>query len=130
MKRRGFTLIEMIAVVLIMALLTLIILPTITNQIRSQKENISDASLKLIYEATNLYLSEKQEEFPLKAGATYCTSLETLVNEGKLQRPLKDMTTGKEIPLNKVVKTVVNEYNDGEPELVEADACTVVLPNI
>lgn len=128
--KKGFTLIEMIAVVLIMALLTLIVLPTIVNQIQSQKENISDASLKLITSATELYLEERENEYIMMPGATYCISLETLVNDGKLKKPLQDLSTGKEISLNQVMKTVVNSYGEGEYSLVKPDECQATFPDV
>ena len=127
MKKRGFTLIEMIAVILIMALLTLIILPTIINQIRSQKQNISDTAMQLLSSATELYLSEKSDEYLMYYGETYCISLETLVNEGKLKSPVKDLSTGKEIPLNQIVKIDVNEYGEGEYTIVDTNQCKTVL---
>ena len=134
MKQKGFTLTEMIAVVLIIALLTIIILPSILNQLQSQKDNISEASMQLIYDATELYIKERQSMYPMVAGETYCISLESLVNVGKLKNPLQDLSTGKNIPLNKVVKVLVNEYEEGEYSLVDPQAVTcestVELPEV
>ena len=134
MKQKGFTLTEMIAVVLIIALLTIIILPSILNQLQSQKDNISKASMQLIYDATELYIKERQSMYPMVAGETYCISLESLVNVGKLKNPLQDLSTGKNIPLNKVVKVLVNEYEEGEYSLVDPQAVTcestVELPEV
>lgn len=121
--KKGFTLIEMIAVVLIMGLLTLIVFPMILNQVRSQKQNVSETSLQIIYTANQLYLSENKNEYPMLAGSTYCVSLETLVNDGKLKKPLKDFSTGKEIALNQIVKTIVNNYGEGEYSLVSEKEC-------
>ncbi len=127
MKKRGFTLIEMVAVILIMALLTIIVLPTIINQIRSQKENISGTAMQLISSATELYLSERSNEYSMYFGDTYCIPLETLVNDGKLKSPVKDLSTGKEIPLNQIVKIEVNEYGNGEYSIVDTNQCETVL---
>lgn len=128
--KKGFTLIEMIAVVLIMALLTLIILPTIINQVQSQKDNISASSFELIKGATELYLGENENAYPMVSGATYCIALETLTDDGKLKKPIKDLSTGKEIPLNKIVKVIVNSFGDGEYTLVDANACETVMPDV
>lgn len=123
MKKHGFTLIEVIGVVLIMGLLTLLILPPIVNQLSSRKKEISNASLQLIYDATDLYVKERESIYPITPGATYCISLETLVNDGKLKRPLRDLSTGKEIPLNQTVKVAVNEYEEGIYTLVNLKEC-------
>ncbi len=130
MKKIGFTLIEMIAVILIMALMTLIVLPTIMNQIQSQKQNISNTALQLIYSANELYLREKEHDYPMYEGATYCVSLESLVNDGKLKSPVEDLKTGKQITLNQIVKTEVNAYGDGEYSLVAPTECKIVYPEI
>lgn len=134
MKQKGFTLTEMIAVVLIIALLTIIILPSILNQLQSQKDNISKASMQLIYDATELYIKERQSMYPMAAGETYCISLESLVNAGKLKNPLQDLSTGKNISLNKIVKVLVNEYEEGEYSLLDPqeEVCesAVELPEI
>ncbi len=129
MKKKGFTLIEMIGVVLIMGLLTLLILPSIVNQLSAKKEEISQASLKLIYDATDLYVKERESTYTMTTGSTYCITLETLVNDGKLKNTIKDFTTEKEIPLNKVVKVTVNEYEEGEYVLVNSGECesTIVM---
>lgn len=123
MKKNAFTLVEMLAVILIMALLTLVVLPPILNQVNSQKENVSEISLKMIYDATDLYISEDTTKYPKVSGDTYCISLETLVNNGFLKKPLTDMKTGKEIPLNKKVKVLINNYGEGTYTLVEQNGC-------
>jgi len=120
---KGYTLIEMVAVILIMGLLTLLVAPTIINQITGQKDEVSQATLSLIYAANEQYLNGHSEMYEMQMDDTYCISLETLVGEGLLKHPIMDATTGKEIPLNKKVKTVVNTYREGEYTLVEADGC-------
>jgi len=110
MKQKGFTLIEMIAVVMIIALIALISLPTITNQLVEKKDDISDTTLKIIYNAAELYMSNRPTEFPKIRGEEYCISLDTLVGSGNLSSPIKDYNTGNEIPLTKYIKIEINGY--------------------
>lgn len=115
MKNKGFTLIEMIAVVIIIALIALISLPTITNQLVNKKEEVSEATLTLINNAAELYMSNRQTEYPngiSNKGMSYCISLDTLVNSGNLTSPIKDFKTGEEIPLTKFVKITINNFGE------------------
>lgn len=115
MKTQGFTLMEMIAVVIIIALIALISLPTITNQLVDKKDEVSEATLNIINSAAELYMSNRQSEYPKgvnNTGVDYCISLDTLVNTGNLTSPIKDFNTGEEIPLTKYVKITINQYGE------------------
>lgn len=124
MKSNGFTLIEMIAVVMIIALISLISLPTLVNQLGERKNEISDMTLKMIYDAAELYMSDRQSEYSKTAGNSYCVSLDTLVSNGNLSTPITDFKTGDEIPLTKYVKTKINSYLEySDFQLVDKDEC-------
>lgn len=123
MKQNGFTLIEMIAVVILISLISLIFLPTITNQIANKKQKISEVAETLIFNATELYMSNRVTEYPKTAGNTYCVSLDKLVQSDYLSNPVKDMTTGKEIPLTNYVKITVNNYNEYEFVEITKEGC-------
>ncbi len=96
MKKQGFTLIEMIAVIVIIALISIITLPTIINQYSNKKDTISDTTKKIIITAAELYASEKRN-------GVESVTLEDLVKDEKLESPIIDYKTGKEIPLNTVI---------------------------
>lgn len=111
--KKGFTLIEVIAVIVIMGVILALTLPNIVNQISNKEEDISEASRKLIYTAADLYINDNINNYPS------CIKLETLVNGGYLEKPFKDAWTKKSIPLDKGVKVTFNEYNEFTYELVE-----------
>ena len=129
--RKGFTLIEMIAVIIILALISVIALPNIANQLSQKKEEVSEATKKIIFSATELYMQDRLNSYPRETPdynacnqTCYCVSLQELVNEGLLKKPLKDYQTGQEIPLNKGVKSIINAFGEyDEFELVEAGEC-------
>ena len=52
----------------------------------------------------------------------YTVSLDKLVSVGILQSPIKDYTTGDDIPLTKCVQTTVNKYNEYD-NFVIIDKC-------
>lgn len=112
MKTSGFTLIEMIAVVGIIALIAVISFPAIVNQLGEKREDISNTTKTIIYDAADLYFSNHQSEYPKSIGETYCITLDTLVSSGMLSNPIIDYTSGDEIPLTWGVETEVNSYSE------------------
>lgn len=101
--KRGFTLIEILAVIVILTLIMGISIPAIVNSVNNKRDEVSDVSKQIIYSAADIYISE--------TGESSCIKLEQLVDSGKLVSPLKDLETGKEIPLNYYVKIVNGEHS-------------------
>ena len=121
--KKGFTLVEMLAVIIIIALLSLIVLPQILNQVGNQKEKVSDVTKNIIYSSAELYLDENISIDPKRTYQTICITLEELVKNEKLEKPLTDYKTGKQIPLNSGVKVSLNDYNERVYELVDNQEC-------
>ncbi len=90
--KRGFTLIEMLVVIVIISLLSLMIFPTIMNQVGDKKSEISEVTKKMIIDAAELYARERN------INNSFIT-LNDLVEDEKLEAPIKDSDTGKNIPL-------------------------------
>jgi len=110
--KRGFTLLEMLAVIVVISILSLIILPNITGQLADKKEEISKVSQKIILSAAELYANE--------TGNTYQTiTINDLVEAGKLEQPIIDQKTGKEISLTKEISIDAS----GNACIVGIDGC-------
>ena len=106
--KKGFTLIEMMAAVVIFIGILMIAVPSIINQINERKGEISDATLNTIYNATKLYLDDYNISDSVNIGSSYCVSLDKLVNDEYLTSPIMDPLSKKEIPLTKYVKATLN----------------------
>ena len=110
--KKGFTLLEMLAVIVVISILSLIILPNITGQLADKKEEISKVSQKIILSAAELYANE--------TGNIYQTiTINDLVEAGKLEQPIIDQKTGKEISLTKEISIDAS----GNACIVGIDGC-------
>lgn len=106
--KRGFTLIELISAITLLALILLLAVPAIVNQLSEKKNELSDTTLKILYNAAELYMDDNNVLSTLEAGDTYCVSLDRLVQDKYLKSPIKDVNTGGEIALTKKVKVTIN----------------------
>ena len=124
MKKNGFTLIEILAVVVLLAGISLIALPLIINRANQSKSSLSDISKKLIYEAAYTYIDKNQTKYPFKEGRRYCVKLQTLVDYGYLKEPVQDIKTGESIDLKKQVEISFDTLVD--IEYAVKDICTEI----
>ncbi len=112
MNNKGFTLVEALAAVLIVVMISGIVVPTVINQITQKKDEITDTTKRLIYEATDLYMSNNISDYPKLSGNEYCVSLDKLAQAKLIEAPIKDFKTNKEIPLTMYVSSKVNAYGE------------------
>lgn len=108
MKNKGFTLIELTAVVLILALISFIGFSYITNQVSSKKQQFSDAFNKIVFNATDVYISYNPNNYKMIDGNVYCIKLKELVDYEVLTTPLIDPVSNKDVSLDNFVKLEVN----------------------
>lgn len=111
MKNKGFTLVELTAVVIILALLSLLGFSFINNSISSKQNELSDAFNKIIIDAANIYVSYNPNNYVKVDGNVYCIKFSDLTDLELLTEPLRDPITNKEVSLNNYVKLEVNIDN-------------------
>lgn len=95
--KKGFTLVELLGVIVLLGLLTIIAAPPILNQIKKTKEKLSSATETLLSSAAEEYVEEHLTNYPIKDGNVYCITLKTLVDYDKLKSPIIDASSGEEI---------------------------------
>ena len=91
MKEKGFTLIELIGVIVLLAIIILITYPSIVNIIKKSNNKINSATSALIISGAKNMVDENKNSYPLTNGNVYCPTIEDLVNKGYV---ISDLETG------------------------------------
>lgn len=123
-RKKGFTLVELLAVIFLLGLIAIIAIPPIIEQIRLSSKEISKATEDLIFSATDSYIDEHKNEYLLADNDVYCIQLKTLIENDKLIENLTDIKTGNKIDTGKVVKVEVENAANKEYNIVDLNQCT------
>lgn len=119
MKNKGFTLIELIGVVVILGLISLVAFPALLNQIKNSKEQINDSTKQIIYSAGESYLEKEANTYSKVEGVSYCISFDKLLNDGFINKGLisEDLMTKQFLQA---------KYSDHfEFDIVEKNSCLI-----
>lgn len=119
MKKNGFTLIELLGVIIILALLMTLALPKIINSVKSSSTKTDELTKKLIYNATELFISDHENLF--NEASEFCVSLEELTNGGYLQAPVKLSDSDDDLTHSKSIKVRYN--SESRYELMDNSSC-------
>ena len=86
LNKKGFTLVELLAVLVILIAITSIAIPTINSALERSKNKQNEQRKRIIESAAELYVSEHKNTFNKT-----CIKVETLKNEGYLdEESIKD----------------------------------------
>ena len=108
LKSKGFTLVEMLAVIGIIALLSLVTINVLINQFTNVKEKLTENQIDLIYSAAKSYVSDNVNKYPKIVGREYCLDVETLIKNGYLPDNLVDVINEKKVNITYGIKVVVD----------------------
>lgn len=101
--KKGFTLAELLAVVILLGILLSLIYPRVIEIFEGKNKEIEEEKLKLIYSAAEEYIENNNKYYEI--GDKDCISIETLDSENLIPIELKDET------LKKGVKVVIGKTN-------------------
>lgn len=83
MKQKGFTLIELIAVIVILGLIALVVFPAINSVINDSRESAYQSQIRIIEKAAKEYYLENYKDLPEQTNnACTAISVETLIEKG------------------------------------------------
>lgn len=104
-KEEGFTLVELLAIIVILALIALITYPIVTQTISNSKDKLSDEQYSRIYDAAKAYAVKNV------SGDSACVTIATLKASGFLEdKTISDPKTGN--TLDGHVSIVWNSSNN------------------
>lgn len=93
--KKGFTLVELLGVLVILGLLALITVPIITNSINSSKKNLKEVEIKNIVKAAKDWAADNMDKLPSfspETSGSCNVSIETLVSGGYIDQPINPDT--------------------------------------
>lgn len=88
MKNKGFTLVELLASIILLAALMMLIFPTVLERVQKEDEEIIEKKKKLIYTEAYNFIYENKDIYPVMDGKIYCINMGYLSSIGRM--PIDD----------------------------------------
>lgn len=107
MNKKGFTLVELLAVIVLLGLVALIAAPAITGIIKKSKDSLSDSQKTSIELSAKNWATDNMLKLPEYDGQCICVSLRTLQAGGYADLEVKDPKTGD--PMDVIVTITRDE---------------------
>ena len=89
--KKGYTLVELLGVMIILGLILLVSFPIIINQIKKSNEAISESTKLLIYNSAELYINDREDIYEKNAGVVYYIAIDDLIKENLISEDLSDL---------------------------------------
>jgi len=122
--KKGFTLVEMLGVIILISLLVILVFPNMKNTIKNKQHEIDSVSVEILKQASNLYVQNNQKNYSKINNNKYCIAIDELINSGYLKDSFK--YSNEDI---KEIKKIQVTYNNGyEYELVDSKECVTYAP--
>ena len=122
MNKKGFTLAELIGVIVVLALIWLITVPAITSVLKNNKKSLCETQLNNILAAARNYASENLLTMPVKDGETKTITIQDLIDNGFIDQDIENPVTKEnfdseiEIMIKKVGKKLDISFGTDEEE--------------
>ena len=125
-KNKGFTLVELLGVIIILSLIMLLVFPKIVNSIKNSSKNTDKLEEELIYNAAKLYINKYKDNYPKNDGNVYCIAVKDLVDENYLTGPVT-FSDGEDIS---DLKTIEVSYSGGFEYVLKDNSECVEKTNV
>ena len=109
---RGFTLIELMAVITILVILSLIIIPIVDKRVKDSKDDMYNVQIENIRMAGKSYFSDNSDLIPANSGYYISVKLSELIANGYLSGDVKNPKTGNNFSDDFDEEVYVQLYND------------------
>ena len=119
MNKKGFTMIEIMAALIVLTVIMLIAFPTIIRVIKETGGDIDESTEALIKSATKNYVEKYKNNYRLDTNLNECITIDTLIKENLLIDNLKEGTNGDKIDVNRGISITVDEGLNYKFELLD-----------
>ncbi len=106
MNRRGFTLIEVILVIVIIAILSLILIPNVMLFVDKNNVSMCEKLKDNIISSTKMYVNENKYELGFDCNGVKTITFQTLIDAGKITGPITNPITKEQV--NGTVTVIYN----------------------
>ncbi len=109
MNKKGFTLVELLAVIVILGVLLSLVVMSVNTYLKKAKETSLNSLIKSIEETSEIYLSDHSSEYPQLnvVGSSFTFELEELVDNNYIKKPVIEDVKGENIPLTTLINVTV-----------------------
>lgn len=120
--KKGFTLVELLAIITIMGLIALIAIPTVVTMIKNSRKDLCETEVKNIISSAKNWAGNNMDLLP-EENESITVSIETLKEKGYLSSDLNNPLNGELIEdQDRLEVTIYN--NKGNLEYSFKDICT------
>lgn len=124
MKNRGFTLVELLAVITLLAAIMLLVYPTVLEKVQEKDKDILEKKQILVYTAAYDYLYENKNIYPVRAGKVYCVNMGYLSSLDKLPvDQYEDLLKDSDISKN-YIQVKIGDENNAYSIVTSTTGCT------
>jgi len=126
MNKKGFTLVELLAVIVILGILALITTPVVINIIDDSKNKAYEEQKRLVEGAAERWGVNNLKKLPTTDGASCYITTETLLNEGYLSSAeINDPTKNESIKRYVLItySSAYKQYKYDYTDIVSSNSC-------
>ena len=118
MKNKGYTLLELLGVIVILSVLITLVFPSVINFIKKGNDTKDSITNDLIISAAEDYINDNSSNLYLTSGVEYCVSIDALIDKQYLNVTLDDDSYSS--------KSVKVTYKDKTNyEIIDSKDCSV-----
>ena len=128
MNKKGFTLVELLAVIVLLSLLGVFTVSTILEQTESNSRLVDSATEKMIKAAAQEYVSLNSENFERKSGNVYCIEVEKVLETNDIE-DVNANTKNKLSSTNTYVKVIFSKDSFEYDITSDCHRTVGILPN-
>lgn len=124
--KKGFTLVELLAVITLLGILVIIIFPTVLEMIDKKTAQIDEEKINLIYSSADTYMRNNINDYPAYEGNVYCISVKKLSDEQLIPFETDDnILYADNNKTENIVRIAIGANNKNAYQIVKNGECTV-----